>query len=584
MTILRSKRCRQQTSSSDHLAETFSVHDQAPTIAASAVEALGYVNNDLFKAIEFQQQSKSHLTDNGEVPDLPDQVLRATRAVPPRPYTDTLVQNFFDNVNHHYAVLHQPSFMEAYVAWWSQRRESQMLRKIPVIALTCLVLRICANSTQFLPFPALSRMESDLGESMDTLGADYQSAAQTISDYLPPGAGGLVQCQQLFLAATWFKAEAHFVRSWHALAAAVRQAQEIGIDADIDPGETNHFEREMRRRLWCSLYTWDKFMAATFNRPSIIHAASSVPLPNPSLDQSNTNFDIPSIAVPKMLENELATQLSDNTGSNTTLADRLSFVETWMTSLPFVFSIENPHTHWDTEYPRLRFQRLQLHLVGYMTELVLLRSFITGRVLGSGEIGIPGGDRSQLISIAINTSLKAMSVSKEFFDLCFPGQAKYFMVSFCPFDNAAFLVSLLLHASKRNTIPRRQEVLGAIGQALYIARCLSQYTKMGDTTLKILSALKYRLRLQAGEKEILEQSEASGKLHNADEGIQHSDTPALHQYQVDYAVINQLQPPFDTEWQLPAQSLPTSNPAPGLDLGLLDGLWDWQSLRLDQLE
>jgi hypothetical protein len=43
-----------------------------------------------------------------------------------------------------------------------------------------------------------------------------------------------VQVQQLFLGATWLKAEAEFVKSWHALTAAAREAQEIGAYS-VDP-------------------------------------------------------------------------------------------------------------------------------------------------------------------------------------------------------------------------------------------------------------------------------------------------------------------------------------------------------------
>lgn len=159
---------------------------------------------------------------------VPEQVHQALRAVPPRPYTDSLIQGFFENVNYHYSILHQPSFMESYVEWWSQRRRPQQLLSMPTIAFTCLVLRMCANSAQFLPPSLLASLESELGDSAEGFGTRYQTAAQTLSNFVPPGEGGLVQVQQLFLGATWLKAEAEFVKSWHALAAAVREAQETG--------------------------------------------------------------------------------------------------------------------------------------------------------------------------------------------------------------------------------------------------------------------------------------------------------------------------------------------------------------------
>jgi hypothetical protein len=206
---------------------------------------------------------------------------QAAHTVPARPYADILVQNFFESVNHHYCILHKPTFMVSYVDWWSRRREMANPCSASFIALTTLVLRICSNSTQFLSTASKSHLESDLGDSATNLGSLYHSAADTLSGLLPAGSGGLLNAQQLFLGATFLKAEAEFLDSWHVLAAAVRQAQEIGmfsngalklhfhvvhiakrnelgVDTDGLLCEMTEFERDSRRRLWCSLITWDK--------------------------------------------------------------------------------------------------------------------------------------------------------------------------------------------------------------------------------------------------------------------------------------------------------------------------------------
>lgn len=65
----------------------------------------------------------------------------------------------------------------------------------------------------------------------------YHRAAQQLSNTIFPGQGGLVQVQQLFLTAAWLKGEGMFVDSWHALAAAVHAAQELGIVAVCSVGE-----------------------------------------------------------------------------------------------------------------------------------------------------------------------------------------------------------------------------------------------------------------------------------------------------------------------------------------------------------
>ncbi|KAM0513681.1 hypothetical protein ACHAPE_007507 [Trichoderma viride] len=227
------------------------------TSSASAAHMLGYMfakNDTLFGSIMEAQHVES-------TESLPEPIVQASRAVSPRPYTDMLLKNFFDNVNYHYGILHQPSFMAVYVDWWSQRRDAHSLRNPLALALTCLILRICANSTQFLSPQASSQLELDLGDSIQNLSKAYHGAAQTISSFLSPGTGGLLNAQQLFLAATWHKGQADFVRSWHELGAAVRQSQEIGIYADAFSDELNEFDLEIRRRLWCALYTWDRLVA-----------------------------------------------------------------------------------------------------------------------------------------------------------------------------------------------------------------------------------------------------------------------------------------------------------------------------------
>ncbi|KAH7163445.1 N-terminal binuclear Zn cluster-containing/DNA binding domain-containing protein [Dactylonectria estremocensis] len=533
--------------------------------ASSAVHALGYVNSDMFTSVMSSQQS----TDDERTLELPPPVLQATRTLPPRPYTDILVQNFFDKVNYHYGILHQPSFMATYTTWWSRRLERRYSRSISAIAMACLLLRICANSAQFLSSDTKSQLESDLGDSADSISNLYHAAADVLSDFLPAGSGGLVNAQQLFLGATWLKAEAEFAKAWHELASCVRQAQEICIHLDDLPDGMTVFERDLRRRLWCAAYTWDKFMAVTFHRPPIIQAGNSVQLPSQSLDSSPTNPEIPSATAAKTLENQLARHLAETERSSNSYADMMTFTEDWMMSLPPAFRIDKSDTRWDMECPRLAFQRLQLHSVGYMTQLLLLRPKVVSKVDATFDEELRV-ERSRSIHHAVDVSLKAMAVSKEFFDLCFPQEAKYFMVSFCPFDNAALLCSLLLHDTGRANVPRRLEVAAAIGTALHIAHRLRGLTKMPDVTSSILTLLVSHLNLQPTEKEMLNEAARTGEAHAVGAGsrqIEHLGTDR--------------QPTNSIDFDLSDASIAVGDEFQEIDLGILDGLWDWQSLQLD---
>ena len=97
-------------------------------------------------------------------------------------------------------------------------------------------------------------------------------------------------------------------------------------------------------------------MSAVFSRPPIIQGGSSVSLPNARLDQPATSVDISSPVVARILENQLATQLSNlAVTSSPSLSAKLVFVENWMASLPRVFNMHNTDTRWDAEHPRLVF-------------------------------------------------------------------------------------------------------------------------------------------------------------------------------------------------------------------------------------
>ncbi|KAI8716193.1 Zn(2)-C6 fungal-type domain-containing protein [Fusarium sp. LHS14.1] len=519
--------------------------------ASAAVISLGYMDDPVLKMIATTAQS----SDTAKSSELSGPVLQASRAVPPRPYADMLMQSFFDNVNHHYCILYQPSFQTSYETWWSRRLDVSYLCALTTIAFTTLILRVCSSAIQFLPKDGKDRLESELGDSAADLSQLYHEAANSLSDLLPPGVAGLVNAQQLFLGATWLKAEANFVESWHMLAGSVRQAQEIGIDTDKSTPDMTGYELDSRRRLWCSLDTWDRFMTAVFNRPRIIGSSNPVPYPSTTLRLSGVNSDAPSAALAKVLENQLGRVLSGTEPGNRSLEESLATVESWMSALPPVFSLCVPETRWDEDAPFLRFQRLQLHCVGYMTQLALMKAALAVEP-----------QQQNHIEKATEVSLLAMRVCQEFFDLCFPHQAKYFMVSFCPFDVAAFLCSLLLRDGDR-ALWRRAELLNAVGSALSMSFQLRDYTKMGEPTWTILNALVSRLQLGPDENDALGNLV---RVHNLDDG----ELKSMPGGQV--LPSENVAAPMG-QWQ-DENVLFGGSTEGSLDLGVLDGVWDWQSL------
>lgn len=327
-------------------------------------------------------------------------------------------------------------------------------------------------------------------------------------------------------------------------------------------------------------------MTVSFNRPPIIQSEAPAPLPNPGLDQSGADPNAPSYIVAKILECQLARQLGEgHRVDRSNLQSKIACVEKWMLSLPPVFSIVNPDKCWDGSYPYIPFQRLQLHCVGYMTQVILVRSILTSYQIFSTTNNLETGldsETTMLIHQVVNLSLKAMSVSKDTFDLCFPQQAKYYMVSFCPFDNAALLSSLLIHDINGTVIPRRSEVIYAIGQALHISHRLRGYTKMGDITWSILSTLKRRINLYPTEKIVLEKVESIGKVNITTQTLNNILEPTNDGL---FHSINASSSHLHSESHEGLRSVENILAADDsefleMDLGILDGVWDWDRVGL----
>jgi hypothetical protein len=160
-----------------------------------------------------------------EVPMPSHEIQEALASIPAKQYCDAMVQNYLEDGNYQYYILYPPKFLEDYQRWWEMRANNENLSP----SLTCLILRVLALSTQSFTSPVLrARLETGIGADAQTLTDRYQRAAQRLSDRIPHGEGGVMHVQEMFMSAPWHKSESQFVGSWHALSAAIRQAQEIG--------------------------------------------------------------------------------------------------------------------------------------------------------------------------------------------------------------------------------------------------------------------------------------------------------------------------------------------------------------------
>lgn len=148
---------------------------------------------------------------------------------------DLLVQNFLKIANYQYYTCFPAQLQTQSAEWWADRANGEHLSP----ELTCLLLQVCASSTQFLEEKLRDRFESDLGEKAQVLTERFHAAAWKLSAAIPPGEvkDSIVMVQQLFLGAVWFKYEANMVEAWHALGSTIHAAQESGMNLGMTPSE-----------------------------------------------------------------------------------------------------------------------------------------------------------------------------------------------------------------------------------------------------------------------------------------------------------------------------------------------------------
>ncbi|KAJ0416074.1 fungal-specific transcription factor domain-containing protein [Aspergillus carlsbadensis] len=533
---------------------------------------LGYLQDhqNATKAGGGESEGNPQLASDGEME-------AALRIIPAKPYADILVEHFLDNTNYQYYVLYPPAFMQDYSIWWSERTNGLP----PTAEFTCLLIRVCACSVPYIEEGLRQKLESELGESLDHLSVRYHNTAKQLSSTIGPGRGGMAQAQQLFLTAQWYKTEALFVESWHALSVAIHEAQEQGMHRKSSSGKFSDFDREMRRRLWCILYAWDWQMSLLLSRPFIINSSCcAFEMPTMQLETGDSKPEAPSPMAHMVLQCQLGLAILNIPGavsgelSATQAMSIQEQTEKWLDSFPPAYSILNPNTQWDIKFPFVKLQRLQLYVIGYMMLLMPLKECLTKHLsLQSSSIA------KGLRETAIDNALKLLAACDDLSRHMFPLNAKFHFAPFLMFDTAALLCSAILH-DKEKSLPRREEILKAISKTLNDLSRLSERAKTGMICYKILKKLVVCLPREARS------TESKTPQSSIDAPPTLPDMPGIADPML-CCPTTDLSNSFDSEVFPPGSLNSTSLDDLGglgnlcnVDLGELGQIWDWQDLDI----
>ncbi|KAL2165542.1 hypothetical protein VTH06DRAFT_844 [Thermothelomyces fergusii] len=426
-----------------------------------------------------------------------DELKDALRLMPEKRYVDCLVDNWLNGANHQYYVLYPPEFRTQYDGWWTTPRNKVTPE------LTSLILRVCACSLHFIIDDNVRvRLEGELDTDVLTLANRMHSAAQKVSNSIPLGKGGLVHVQQLFLTAFWFKSAEKWNEAWHALGKAVHAANEIGLHQDSSSDGMSEYDREMRRRVWVTLYLWDFSLSSMLSRPFIInHATCNVVMPTLTLECTRDRPDQPSPFRHMNLHCQLCLDLAAVLGGPSksdedkakAVQQAKEVVEKWIENLPAEYAVKNPDMQWDGELDWVVFQRRYLHLIAYMTLFSQLRPFLArSSAQPFSEL------EASLRAAGVDAALGLMEVSWRLFENLVSIGAKFHYAIFCIFDAATVMCSAFVQDEARN-LPQRETVLEAIKKSLGMLAEVAPHSKTTSALYRILKGLLAKLPLNARE-------------------------------------------------------------------------------------
>ncbi|KAK9321269.1 fungal-specific transcription factor domain-containing protein [Lipomyces orientalis] len=424
-------------------------------------------------------------------------VSRVLRAMPPRPYVELLVRIFFTDANF-YQSLNEVAFWESLRQWW------ELPDRASNITTPMLTFRLMSISIQFVPKEHLATVQQ-IDHSLGALTKDYSQAARELSVLLPDC---IDKVTESLLFAAWWKYEARMKESWYSLATAIRMAQEIKLDIE-EPDTPPSYEREQRRRLWWTIYHWDRCMGLILGRPTMIKdEAWDVPLPLDLPDKCYYPSITPAAAVTEFTGRVLAFKLAPYISELDTDPHNLyKNLAVYTASLPAYFAIFAPDTSLDEQYPYLIAQRESMATTICMILCALHRR------------NVPVPDLLSFCLRLLTAADRMLSLSREH-------QYRQFMHVYQNLEPSVLICREILKTSGRlaesgfvmcrdrfgNPIDVWQ-CLRAVESALARLKIVRPKNRVAGKAYRIVKELFRRVKVQVEEERV-----RYDRLHNADNG------------------------------------------------------------------
>ncbi|GAQ33960.1 transcription factor domain-containing protein [Aspergillus tubingensis] len=238
-----------------------------------------------------------------------------------------LIRAYFDYVNVDFPVLHEASFLETFNRW---RVSPSSVDRPWVCGLLCVLL--------------LSRRIMPLG----TTETQQQKWWTYVESLLPSMifTNNIHSIQALMLAALHLHNTNHRDACWTLTGVAARIAVAIGLHRDEVVCEGPQLNRELRRSLWWTLYSFEQIQVSSHDRPSAIESTLGSTSPNERVLNINTSnwpadyapWSTKLVSILGLVCRALPNLTSESGFSS--VAELLGELTLWHTSLPQHLSLQ----------------------------------------------------------------------------------------------------------------------------------------------------------------------------------------------------------------------------------------------------
>lgn len=295
--------------------------------------------------------------------------------LPQRAISDALIRAFFDNVHFNYALFHRSMFQLRYEATW-ERNVHSLFQVEP--GWSCCLAMIFVFGAQ-----VLEQYDSDQAVTIQRcyLGFVRSSFRRLISTT------SLVNIQALLLLQLYEHNAGERNNAWMLLGCASRMAMSLGMHRDGTSLEFDPIERNVRRRVWWTIYTFEKNLCVILGRPSAIddnEVCANLP-DETMLDSSDCppDYSDHSLRLTKISSRikrliyavPSASGNYEETPTITTAKELLKELDCWHCALP-----QHLRPEWNSMLQKQRRAVLLLHVYYHHSRSLVCRPFLIKKV------------------------------------------------------------------------------------------------------------------------------------------------------------------------------------------------------------